>query len=55
MTEYNVVQSQHLDMLIEDVNAMLEDGWRLQGGVGVGYGEHSRGSGRVYAQAMVKD
>jgi len=40
--------------LEEMVQKLLDEGWKLHGGVGVGHGEHSRGSGCTYAQVMVR-
>jgi len=48
--EYTVVESGNMGRLVENVNRMLRDGWRPQGGISGLYNL----SGYYYLQAMVR-
>jgi hypothetical protein len=49
--KYFVVQESSADALTDTVNEMLEDGWKLQGGMSVG-GDNGY---RFFCQAMIKE
>lgn len=50
--EYTVVKESYLLDFNEQVNRYLKNGWKLQGGVSVGF---SRMESPFYCQAMIKE
>lgn len=57
--KYQVVQTEDLEKLIEEVNALLRDGWIVAGGITIGvYHFHDRDnnldSNVLYLQALTK-
>lgn len=57
--QYTIVWNDSPIMVKNQVNELLSEGWKLQGGVGVGHGGAGTGSDREtvtwYAQALVRD
>ena len=51
--QYTVIKCRKLEELIREVNAMLSNGWVLQGGVAVSESRDQGSTVCVYAQAMV--
>ncbi len=49
--EYKVVSGKEIHILEKEVSKLLRSGWRLQGGVSVGFSRPFH----VYVQALVKD
>jgi len=51
MTEYKIVERMSGELLEIAVNELIEEGWKLQGGLQIAKDEHLD----CYYQAMVKD
>ena len=51
MTEYKIVEKMSGELLAMAVNELIEEGWKLQGGLQIAKDEHLD----RYYQAMVKD
>ncbi len=52
MTKYQLVQRRSQHELSERVNAMLAEGWKLQGGISVA---NEANGNYIYVQAMTKE
>lgn len=58
MQQYKVVSNSHLDILEKEVNDLIAQGWKPQGGISLAYKhEHAPNlvSHLLYCQAMVKE
>jgi len=57
MLEYDIIETDQFEFLIELVNKRIKEGWRPQGGINIG--EHVSDDRDVsdawYAQAMVRE
>lgn len=49
--EYKILETACKDALAKEVNALIADGWAVQGGVSISVNYYG---GRYYAQAMVR-
>jgi len=49
--EYKIVASEYRHIIMDEVNKLLQEGWKLQGGISSSWNT----TGGFFCQAMVKD